>query len=244
MQHKSVFRSLHTHRLGLGLALLLFAACTTQTTQVRNPHPTPPPNLLQQRYRIPSHGRIQISRGPQHAPIQIIEYLNPTHPDSRAIHHFRQSLWKQFPGAIRWEVRLAPTILQDQGYLYARAFLAAHQHNSFWPYLHRFFQRKTPPSHEELFDIAEKIGLSKQLFEIYLHYAPFKMWIDRDIRSLLAFTSPGTPALFINGAYISPPHNAERLALAAKQALHESRAVLEQGTPPHQVYAQITQNGS
>ena len=227
----------------LCLIPLPFLWSCTSTTQQTKAEKTPPPkiSIFTKRYRIPLGEQLQISRGLRDAPIQIIEYFNPTSPQSRAIHNARQALLKQFGGAIRWELRLSPTLLKDRGYLYAHALLAALRFESFWPYLHRLMKRTTPPTKEDLYTIAEETGISRQAFEVYLHFAPYKAWIERDMRSAYAFSEAGEPMLFFNGALLAPPYTAERLQQAAQESLDEAKALLAQGTSSEHLYSQLTQ---
>ncbi|MCB9639256.1 MAG: thioredoxin domain-containing protein [Myxococcales bacterium] len=244
MQHKYPRAQSTPFLRGFLLALLAVMGCTTNTQQTKQTvHSKLASASNKRRYRIPIKQGLHISRGPQQAPIQIIEYLNPTHKQSRQIASLRPAIWRSFPGMVRWEVRLAPSIEKDRGYLYARALLAAHRYDSFWPYLQKLFLYKGDLNEAALFQIAEDIGLSRQHFELFLQFVPFKIWIEQDMRSQMAFGTQGEPALFVNGVLQNPPYTRKKILHAAKEALQDASHLLEQGTPTHLIYNNLIKEG-
>ncbi|MEM1008394.1 MAG: hypothetical protein AAGJ35_05260, partial [Myxococcota bacterium] len=220
---------------------------TSQPKTARTSSRTKPPmtaTVRKTRYRLPRlNGRFRLRRGPHSAPIHVIELLNPTHPQSQRIHQLRKRLFRTFPGGVRWDVLLTPHLLKDRGYLYARAMLAAKRFERFWEYLDLFFQTPKSLSLKALYQLAKPLRISPSHFEIYLHFAPLNMWIDRDMRQGLRFTSLGEPMLFFNGAHLPPPYTHARLCQAAQESIREIQSLLQQGRTLQQAHIELQQNG-
>lgn len=194
-------------------------------------------------FRLPDEPNTNYpSRGPRHAPIHLVEFLNPLAPDARSLEAIRPLIWKRFPGNLRWIIRFNPHINRDRGYYYARALYAAHKLGIFWPYLQHLLQAQLPLSSRSLLQIAAQTGVDPQLFELLLSHAPHKKHIDHDMRLAYDLKITGHTRLLINGKLIMPPYTLNTVIHALQQAQTHAYQILDQGISLSKLHSAITQD--
>lgn len=236
---------------------MVLVGCPSQQAVVRRPPPpvrrvvvpkTPVvprlPRYFSKVYRFPLSVPLAPSRGPIRAPVQVVELLNPVSSVSKQIQRIRAVIWKQYPGAVRWTIRMNPQLGKDRGYFYARALFAANKLGIVWPYLKRFHQRTGALGFRQLLALADASGISAQRFELALMNESYKMVIDRDMRWSRALGMTAKPGLFINGAFLPAPYTEERVLQAIKDSIQIAKAHLKQGVEAKDLYAKLTKDGA
>ncbi|HAA53139.1 MAG TPA: hypothetical protein DCE42_00190 [Myxococcales bacterium] len=221
------------------ISILFMTGCPSKTQPTRPNKPVTRAKAPVKRYQISvAHTPWRPTRGAQHAPLQIVELLNPLDAQTRRLHKLRPLLWHRFPGAIRWQVQLNPTLGKDRGYLISRALLVAKRLGVFWPYLSLLMRAKTSPTFEQLCALAKQTGVDPQRFEIGLQVPTFKILVDRDMRWAHRFGLLGRSYLFVNGRPLAPPYTQKRLLALLKDERTRVQKLLQNNTPK-QVYGQL-----
>lgn len=220
------------------LTIALFLGCPAK--QVPPPTlPLAPPK--QTRYALPSPPRYAPSRGPRNAPLQLLELLNPTHPQTRKLHRLRAAVWRAFPGTVRWTVRFNPHIGKDHGYFLSRSMLVAQLQSSFWTYNDRMMRLPNPPTTlPALRKLAARIGIHAQIFELGMRNPTLKRAIDQDMRLAHRMGLSGKARLFLNGIPLPPPYTQKGLLTALKEERLRIQSLLKPGTPPDALASMLT----
>ena len=165
---------------------------------VEAPQPTQSPY---KRYDIPTEG--YPSRGPEDAPITIVEFSDFQCPFCRRFEQDTyQPLLDAYPGQIRFVYRNLPlTSIHPNAMPAAIASLCANDQNAYWPFHDKLFANETldDPTYIQY---ATDLGLDVDKFTACLTDGSHDAFIKQDMDFSLGLGVQSTPTFFINGLAI------------------------------------------
>ena len=154
------------------------------------------------RYIVTSGDEMGI--GPESAPVQVVEFTDFQCPfcrkaNAEAFHELRAT----YGDKLRWVVRHFPLPIHPSAHGAARAAWAAGQQNAFWAFHQALFEAKGSLGRRMFEDIAETLKLDVEQFRRDFESPKSKAAVDRDQEFARKLGVSGTPALFINGRFLS-----------------------------------------
>jgi len=81
--------------------------------------------------------------------------------------------------------------------------MAAAEQGKFWEYHDKLFANQAKLQKENLFQYAKEVGLDVKRFEQAFTTAKYKDAIDADAKEAASLGASGTPALLLNGHFLS-----------------------------------------
>ncbi len=126
----------------------------------------------------------------------------------------------------------------------AKATLAARVQGKFWEMHDILFANQRELQPEKLLEYAREIELNLVHFEADLKHPDLDKIIDEDIRVAQLFGARGTPNFFINGRKLAGARPIEAFKLIIDEEIKRAKALIREGTPRDQIYAQLTAHGA
>jgi protein-disulfide isomerase len=165
-------------------------------------------NLLEpQRHEVEAVGP---AMGPDNAPVTIVEFSDFECPYCLRIHPTLKQVMDSYEGQVRLVFRQFPlNNIHPSAQKAAEASLCADEQGSFWEMHDAMFDN---PSHLHIADLkryAAEIGLEEETFATCLDSGKFAATVTADLNAGRMLGVTGTPALFINGRFLSgaQPYN-------------------------------------
>ncbi len=140
-----------------------------------------------------------ISRGPDAAPVTIVEWADFQCPACRNIAPLLEYLEKRFDGQVRMVYKFFPLSSHKDGETAARAGWAAHLQGKFWEMHHEMFEHQDKLEQPDLEVYAKKLGLDLGPFRGAMTAKETLERIEKDKKQAEELGLQGTPFLFING---------------------------------------------
>jgi protein-disulfide isomerase len=139
------------------------------------------------------------SRGPEDAPIVIVEFSDFQCPFCQRANPSVDQVLKTYGDKIRFVYRHYPLPNHPDARPAAEAAACAQEQGKFWPYHDRLFANVAKLSGKDLKDHAAAVGLDTAQFGSCVDGRRQKARVDADIAEADAAGVSGTPAFFING---------------------------------------------
>jgi protein-disulfide isomerase len=165
-------------------------------------------NLLEpQRHEVEAVGP---AMGPEDAPVTIVEFSDFECPYCLRIHPTLKQVMENYEGQVRLVFRQFPlNNIHPSAQKAAEASLCADEQGSFWEMHDAMFDN---PSHLHIADLkryAAEIGLEEETFATCLDSGKYAATVTADLNAGRTLGVTGTPALFINGRFLSgaQPYN-------------------------------------
>jgi protein-disulfide isomerase len=166
---------------------------------------------------------IGFSRGPQGAPVVIVEFSDFGCPYCKSVVSTLKQLAAQYPDKIRWVFRDFPIAnLHPQAPKAHEAARCAGAQGKFWEYHDLLFERSPRQSPADLAQYAKDLELDATRFQQCLESEAQQAAVDADIRDGERLGISGTPMFFINGRALIGAQ-----PLAVFQKVIESELALE-----------------
>jgi protein-disulfide isomerase len=146
---------------------------------------------------IPADG--SPSRGPDAAPVTIVEFADFECPFCQRIAASLDELWEKRKTAVRFIYKFMPLSMHPHGELAARAAIAAQAQGKFWEMHHQIFANGEHLEQTDLEGYAKAIGLDVDRFRASMQAAATKARLDADHKLADDLGVKGTPTIFING---------------------------------------------
>jgi protein-disulfide isomerase len=163
------------------------------------------------------------SRGPEGAPVVIVEFSDFGCPYCKTVVPTLKQLTAQYPDKIRWVFRDFPIAnLHPAAPKAHQAARCAGAQGKFWEYHDVLFERSPRQSPEELRQYAKDLLLDAAQFEQCLESNAQEAAVDADIQDGRRLGVSGTPMFFINGRALVGAQ-----PLAAFQKVIESELALK-----------------
>src|SRR5437867_13225008 len=96
-----------------------------------------------------------------------------------------------------------PLPMHDNAMIAAQAAVAAQAQGKFLEMHHKLYESSSALSRDKVLEIATGLGLNMKRFKKDLESEAVKSRIDREIKEAMDIGASGTPAMFVNGRYVS-----------------------------------------
>jgi 2-hydroxychromene-2-carboxylate isomerase len=159
-------------------------------------------------------------RGPEDAPLTLVEYADFECPFCARATGVSRELRDRFGSDVRYAFRHLPLPdVHPHAELAARAAVAADHQGRFWDMHDTLFEHQDQLELEDLVGYAAELGLDAERFVRDLDHPETLARIRSDVASAEASGARGTPTFFVNGRRHVGPHDAASLAqgLAAER---------------------------
>jgi predicted DsbA family dithiol-disulfide isomerase len=160
-------------------------------------------HLYKERFDVASVRTIPLegspSRGPEAAPVVVVEFADFECPYCQKIAPELDSLWSARKDAVRFVYKFLPLTMHPHGEIAARAAVAAQLQGKFWEMHHQLFANGQRLEERDIEGYAEAIGLDIERFRADMGGDLAKTRIAQDRNLADALGVKGTPALFIDG---------------------------------------------
>lgn len=143
------------------------------------------------------------SRGPDDAPITIVEFSDFQCPFCRRAVPTLQEVMKKYPGQVRVVYRNLPLGSHSRARPAAEAALCADEQGQFWAYHDLLFENQRQLEDEDLARYAGEVGLDAEKFKLCYDEKRFADRLNADMDAARAAGVSGTPAFFVNGVMLS-----------------------------------------
>jgi protein-disulfide isomerase len=172
---------------------------------------------------VPPVGERNRVRGPQDAPVTLVEFGDYDCPYTVRAHAVVGGLRRRLGDRLRFVFRAFPlTRIHAHAQAAAEAAEAAAAQGRFWEMHDRLFEAHRRLEKADLKRYAGEVGLDVERFERETEEHAHAGRVREDLRSGLRSGVRGTPTFFINGVRHDGSHNFEAL-LAALEAAGEAK---------------------
>jgi predicted DsbA family dithiol-disulfide isomerase len=159
--------------------------------------------LYKQRFDAASAKTIAVegspSRGPDAAPVTVVEFADFECPFCQHIAPELDALWQKRQTAVRFVYKFMPLPMHPHGESAARAAIAAQAQGKFWEMHDKLFANGEHLDDAAILAYAAAIGLDLDRFRADLQSPATKARLDADRKLGDALKVKGTPTIFING---------------------------------------------
>ncbi len=145
---------------------------------------------------------IGASRGPEDAPITIIEFSDYQCPFCRRAESTLAELEELYPGKLRFVYRHLPLDGHPQARPAAEAAVCAEAQDKFWEFHEVVFANQRALSAEQLRGYAEQVGIDLAAFDTCIGEDATKGRIEADIATAREAGTSATPTFFVNGRLV------------------------------------------
>ena len=146
------------------------------------------------------------SRGPDDAPVTILEFGDFQCPFCGALHPTLGRVREVYADTVRIVFRNFPLRnIHPQAQKAAEAALCADDQGRFWDYHDSLFENQSMLEVDSLKSRARDMGLNTAAFDTCLDLGAKADAVQRDVDAGRAAGATGTPTLFINGRFMSGP---------------------------------------
>ncbi len=142
-------------------------------------------------------------KGPENAPVTIIEYTDYMCPFCKRAQETINALFEEYQGKIRLAVLNNPLAFHKNALSLALASRAAARQGKFWQMRAMIFENPSSLQEADLVKLAQKLGLNIEQFNKDRNDAQLKAEILAEQKQALENGANGTPAFFINGKLLS-----------------------------------------
>ncbi len=138
-------------------------------------------------------------KGPEDAPVTLIEYGDYECPYSRKGYRFVQRILNGHEQNIRFVFRHFPIKKKHpHAEICAEAALCAHDQGEFWGMHDLMFDNNLKLSRDKLDEFAQQLDLDLRKFHVDMESRQFKSRVQQDYRSGVKHGVDDTPTFFVN----------------------------------------------
>ncbi len=159
------------------------------------------------------------SRGPEGAPITMIEYTDYQCPYCKKVQPTINALLESYPDKIRYYTMNNPLSFHKRALAAAMTARAAGRQGKFWEMHHLLFENTKALNDEDLVNYAEKLELDLEKFNKDRNDEKLKGVILKEQAQAVKNRATGTPAFFINGKKLSGAKPLDAFKKAIEDAL-------------------------
>jgi 2-hydroxychromene-2-carboxylate isomerase len=139
------------------------------------------------------------ARGPETAPVTIVEFADFECPFCQRIAPELDALWDKRQTTVRFVYKFMPLSMHPHGETAARAAIAAQAQGKFWEMHHELFANGEHLDDVDILKYAAAVGLDLDRFRADMASPATKARLDADRKLGDALNVKGTPTIFING---------------------------------------------
>ena len=168
---------------------------------------------------IPPVGERDHIRGPEDAPVTLVEYGDYDCPWTGRAYPVGKALLREFSGRLAFVFRAFPlTRIHENAQAAAEASEAAAVQGKFWEMHDRLFESRRKLSRDDLLHYAEEVGLDVERFRRETEERVHARAVRASLKSGLESGVTGTPAFFLNGIRYEGPYDLDALSDAISGA--------------------------
>lgn len=175
-------------------------------------------------------------RGPQTAPVTIVEFGDFECPFCARGNATVEELLQRYKGKIRMVYKHNPLPFHSHAFLAARASMAAHDQGKFWAYHDALYEQRAEFDEDDLFRLARKLKLDQREFRKAMESTRHDARIVQDQQLALLLGATGTPAYFVNGRPIEGAMPLLQFRLLVEEELDRAERALARGVEPSALY--------
>jgi predicted DsbA family dithiol-disulfide isomerase len=168
--------------------------------------------------------------GPADAPVTIVEFSDFNCPFCQRVVPTLKTLRLRYPEQVRIVYRHFPLDMHPRARAIAEAAVCADEQDAFWAFHDSVFEEADPLSDDEIFALAERVGVDREALEACLASGRAAEVVEQDIAAGAAAGVTGTPAFFVNGIRMSGAQPADAFVKLIEQELPHT-ASSEEGAP-------------
>lgn len=162
-------------------------------------------------------------RGPEDAPVTIVEFSDFQCPYCSRVTPTLERVMNDYDGKVRLAFRQFPlTNIHPMAQKAAEASLCAHEQEKFWAMHDAMFADQGNLGVDALKSKAGELGLDAEQFAACLDSGKYAEEVSSDMKAGQAAGVSGTPAMFINGRFISGAVPYEQVAEVIDDELQRS----------------------
>jgi protein-disulfide isomerase len=166
-------------------------------------------------------------RGPEQAPITIVEFSDFQCPFCSRVHPTLQKLLAAYPNSVRLVFKHNPLPIHLDAPLAHRASIAAGQQGRFWEMHDKIFSNARDLSRHRLVEHARDLELDIAQFTRDLDSSEFIARLEQDIAEADRLGITGMPTFYINGRVVSGAQPYENFkALIEREATRSGVSLL------------------
>jgi protein-disulfide isomerase len=139
------------------------------------------------------------SRGPESAPVTIIEFADFECPFCQRMAPELDDLCDKRQAAVRFVYKFMPLSMHPHSEIAARAAIAAQAQGKFWPMHHALFTHGSRLEESDIEGYAKDLGLDLERFRADMRAPATTARLDSDRKLADDLAVKGTPTIFING---------------------------------------------
>ncbi len=188
-----------------------------------------PTKLLEDPVKIPVAGAPV--KGPENAPITIIEFSDFQCPYCAAAAPQIDALLRAYPTQIKLIYKQFPLEIHSQADLAAAASLSAQKQGKFWLMYDAMFQHHDDLSRQSILLMAKATGMDLNRFETDIDSTEVRETVVRDVQDGDRAGVEGTPTLFINGQRYNGPITLSYMKLVMDAQLNKKPAQTASAKP-------------
>ena len=164
------------------------------------------------------------SLGPRSAPVTLVLFSDFQCPYCKTLSSTLKEISKRYGNKVRLVFRQFPlTSIHRFAQKAAEASLCAADQGHFWEMHDLLFQTQSNLKEEDLKDKGKKLGLDSAAFNSCLDSAHRSGLVREDLRAGASAGTEGTPALYINGRFLSGSRSVEEIAAVVDEELATKR---------------------
>ncbi|MBD3855328.1 MAG: DsbA family protein [Acidobacteria bacterium] len=176
------------------------------------------------------------SRGPEDAPIVMIEYTDFQCPFCTRVQPALDALMKRYDGHIRHVFKNLPLPMHAEAQLAGAASLCAQDQGKFWEYHDWLFANQRTLNRDSMVAKAGEFGMDVEVFTACIDKGTYLATVRADMAEANSFGITGTPGFLINGRVLTGAQPIEQFEAIIDQEL-ERRGI---DVPPKQAAAEAT----
>jgi protein-disulfide isomerase len=139
------------------------------------------------------------SRGPDAAPVTIVEFADFECPFCQRIAPELDDLWEKRQTNVRFVYKFMPLAMHPHSEIAARAAIAAQAQGKFWPMHHALFASGGHLEPADLEGYAKSVGLDLDRFRADMQSPATTARLDGDRKLADDLGVKGTPTIYVNG---------------------------------------------
>ncbi|MGO9018347.1 MAG: thioredoxin domain-containing protein [Syntrophobacteraceae bacterium] len=163
-----------------------------------------------------------VSRGPQNAPITIVEFSDYQCPACKKSRETVKAAQSVYSGKVLWVFKDFPLHRSEASLRAAEAARCANEQGKFWDYQDSLFSGAGEPGRDLLIGYASKLGLNTEAFSSCLASGKYRPAIEQDFQEGWRAGINSTPSLAINGKVISGAVSFETLDTIIRRELEKN----------------------